>query len=46
MAGHQRLARQDSLTIQGEGTDMDLLERYLDAVAAQLSKDTREDIIA
>lgn len=25
---------------------MDLLERYLDAVAAQLSKDTREDIIA
>ncbi len=34
------------MTFEGEGPDMDLLEHYLSAVAAQLGKDQREDIVA
>src|SRR6218665_3760378 len=46
MARHQRLAGSNAVNSRGRETKMDVIERYLEAVAAQLSVEDREDIVA
>ena len=47
MAGPVGLAGEDAVNTGKEGeTGMDLVERYLKAVAAQLPKGNRDDIVA